>query len=346
MSLNLTPAADRLRFAPDRPRPAFSAGQRANSDHRLRRQSPSSVLLIRPHRFTPNPSTAEDNTFFTPTAASEAQREHRARAEVTTLARTLQRAGIRVDLWEDPGTNTPDSVFPNNWFSLHGCGRLVLYPMWAANRRAERREEIIDHLCARYQVTEVINLTGFESQDQFLEGTGAMVFDHLNRTVYACRSQRMSEPVLRTWCEIFDYEPVIFDAYDGGKPVYHSNVLLSLGTSVALLGAELIPQATQRQELRRRLVDSGRDVVELSAAQVRSFAANALELAATPHGRNQPAEAVLAMSARAHGSLGNDQRARLAEHAELLISDVSTIETAGGSTRCMLAGLQAPARLA
>lgn len=294
------------------------------------------VVMVRPHHFRPNPVTAQDNAFGAEIAEDPVLVAERAHGEVSRLAEQLQRAGVGVDLFEDIGTVTPDSVFPNNWFSTHADGRLVLYPMFAPNRRGERRREIVEHLKNRYRVAEVLDLSGAEEHGAYLEGTGAMVLDHASRTAYACYSQRITATLFFRWCNEFMYEPVLFHAADkSGTPVYHTNVMLSVGSAdpehgLALIGSSMIRSRYERDAVLHRLRSTGRTVVELSEAQIRGFAANVLQL----QGRHGP---VLVMSTTARASFTPAQLQQLEAKAQIIAAVVPTIERAGGSVRCMLA---------
>ena len=212
-------------------------------------QAPSAVVMVRPHRFTPNPETAADNTFQScdvqQTAQAVALAAHR---EVTRAAERLEAEGVRVHLFEDSGErDTPDSVFPNNWFSTHPGGHVALYPMYCANRRRERRSEVIEMLKAEYRVQDVIDYSGLEQDGLFLEGTGAMVFDHLARVAYTARSNRADPVALERFSTHFNFEPMVFDTADAtGRPIYHTNVLMCVATSFAMVGLELIPDADRK----------------------------------------------------------------------------------------------------
>ena len=301
-------------------------------------QAPASVVMIRPHHFTPNAATAQDNHFQTSAGSDPATIARMAHAEVTRAAAALTGAGIRVHLFEDQSTVTPDSVFPNNWFSTHSGGHVAVYPMFSQNRRAERRQDVLDMLKHSYRVQDIIDYSGLEQDDLFLEGTGAMVIDHLERVAYAARSKRTSEILLERFCTHFNYEPIVFDAVDAqGKPIYHTNVLMCIGTDFAMIGLDAIPDAPRRREVAERLRRGERDIVELTHAQIADFAGNAIEL----QGRDG---LVLALSSRALRSLDAAQRAVLERHVALLPLDIPTIEHAGGSVRCMIAGLHLSAR--
>lgn len=254
------------------------------------------------------------------------------------MARALEDAGVNVHLFEDTESDRPDSVFPNNWFSTHSGGHLAIYPMYSASRRAERRSDVIETLKERYRVQDVIDYSGLEHDDVFLEGTGAMVLDHLTRIAYTARSNRANPIALERFCTNFGYEPLVFDAADdAGVPVYHTNVMMCIGTEFALVGLNMISDADRRRQVIERLTAPGRSVVGLTHSQVCNFAGNAIEL----QGR---AGRVLALSERAHNSLTVEQRDVISRGCTLLPLSVPTIELAGGSVRCMIAGVHLDAR--
>ena len=297
-------------------------------------QAPSSVVMVRPHHFTPNPETAADNVFQLPRPEINAQTfEARALREVDDVARTLMEHGVGVHVFDDLGRNTPDSVFPNNWFSTHHGGRVVMYPMAAPSRRGERRVDVIEMLKRDYRVQEVIDYSGLEPDGLFLEGTGAMILDHVERVAYVGASQRASQVILERFCTHVGYEPMVFESRDpSGAPIYHTNVIMSIGTDFALLCTEVMTDARRRDEVVERLTASGRDVIDLSWRQVTEFAGNGMELTGSS-GR------IHACSARAAASYTDQQRARIEASARIVAIDVPTIELAGGSVRCMLAGI-------
>ena len=300
-------------------------------------QAPGAVVMIRPHRFHPNPETAADNAFQRSGSGDDASAtaiSRAARDEVTAAAAALEEAGVRVHVFDDFGEReTPDSVFPNNWFSTHRGGHIALYPMASKSRRRERRGDVIEMLKAEYRVQDVIDYAGLEYDGVFLEGTGAMVLDHLANVAYTARSQRADPVALERFCTHFNFEPMAFTTADShGCPIYHTNVMMCVATEFALVGFELMTDAARRDEVRARLEESGRRVIALDARQIGEFAGNALELSGTG-GR------VLALSARAAASLLPEQRALIERSARLLPLPVPTIELAGGSVRCMLAGI-------
>lgn len=298
-------------------------------------QAPSAVVMVRPHTFSPNPQTAADNSFqrtAAPDAASTTAAA--AYAEVTAAAAMLQAHGVTVHLFDDTGEqDTPDSVFPNNWFSTHAGGHIALYPMYSPNRRRERRADVIEMLKANYRVQDVIDYSGLEYDDLFLEGTGAMVLDHVDRVAYTARSNRANAVALERFATHFNFEPMVFDAADAsGQAVYHTNVIMCVATEFAMVGLDMMTQPARRDEIRARLSESGRVLIELTEAQIGEFAGNALELTGR-EGR------LLALSQRALASLRPEQIALIEQSVRLVPLSVPTIELAGGSVRCMLAGI-------
>ncbi|HRA74998.1 MAG TPA: arginine deiminase-related protein [Propionicimonas sp.] len=295
-------------------------------------QASGSVVMVRPHHFRPNPETHADNAFQTVAAAQPGEVEAAALAEFDAAAQRLSDAGVTVHVFDDRGRATPDSVFPNNWFSTHHGGRVALYPMYAPSRRLERRADVVELLKREYRVQEVIDYSGLEYDDLFLEGTGAMVFDHAERVAYVGSSARADAVILERFCTAFGYEPMVFPTADpAGRPIYHTNVLMSIGTEVALVCLDAISERRRRDEIERRLSESGHDVVALSWSQVADFAGNAIELT----GRHR----ILVMSERAAGALRPDQLDRIEATAEVVPLALPTIELAGGSARCMIADL-------
>jgi hypothetical protein len=301
-------------------------------------QAPSAVVMVRPHHFAVNTETAADNRFQAGPEPGE-DLARLAHDEITRAAETLERHGVDVHLFEDTGTQTPDSVFPNNWFSTHAGGHVAIYPMKAASRRRERRGDVIDMLKTRYRVQEVIDYSGLEPDGLFLEGTGAMVLDHIDRVAYAVRSDRTDPIALERFSTHFNFEPMVFDARDGdGVPVYHTNVLMCVATDFAMIGLGMLTDAARREEIVARLKRSGRRIVALTNDQIARFAGNALEL----QGRGGR---ILALSTAALAALDDDQVAVIEESATLLALDIPTIERGGGSVRCTLAGIHLTPRV-
>jgi hypothetical protein len=303
-------------------------------------QAPSTVILVRAERFLPNAATAADNAFqrSVPDGQSEQATSERALAEMDAVAAALRAAGVEVLVFSDSDHTRPDSVFPNNWLSTHAGGSVAVYPMYASNRRHERRADVLEVLKSRYRVQTIVDYSGLEPDGIFLEGTGAMVLDHVSRVAYLARSHRADTHVLERFCTDFGYEPMAFDAVDAeGVPVYHTNVIACIGTDVAMFALDLIPDRQRREEVRERLTVNGRTVVELTEEQVREFAGNAVELCGRD--RDGRRRYVMAMSTRARRSLRPDQLAVIERSCEIVDVDIPTIELAGGSVRCMIAGV-------
>jgi hypothetical protein len=304
-------------------------------------QSTSSVLMIRPGRFYPNPETLADNAF---------QRDANCRSDVLTLAarkefdaavQRLRAAGVNVHIFEDTAEpEKPDAVFPNNWISMHHDARIALFPMYSALRRPERRQDIVEELRRHYRVTEVIDYSAFEDEGCYLEGTGSLVFDHPNKFAYVSLSNRSNPKLIQRFADDFSYEPVTFTSVDSnGQPIYHTNVMMCVGTGFAMVALEMIPNKTERQQVRARLKKTGKDIVELSADQIANFAGNAIEL------HSKGGEKLLVLSSRAARALTGKQRETLARYASLVPLELSTIELGGGSARCMIATIHLPTRL-
>jgi hypothetical protein len=304
-------------------------------------QLASSVLMIRPARFESNPQTAESNRFQGRSAASAAQQHLEALAEFDGLVDALREHGIDVFVVDDTSEpHTPDSIFPNNWVSFHGDGRVVLYPMEAENRRTERRMDIIEALDddPGYVITEVIDLTQHEPSGHYLEGTGSMVLDRTNHVAYACLSSRTHLDPLGDFAQRMEYEVVAFDAVDrDGVPVYHTNVLMNVGENLAVICDAAIVREEQREAVLARLRESGREILTLSYDQLDAFAGNMLEL------RSKSGERLIAMSQQALDSLNEEQLAVLQANGDIIAIPIDTIEAAaGGSVRCMLAEIHLP----
>ena len=303
-------------------------------------QSPTAGIMIRPHRFTSNIETAADNAFqsvhtdLLPDVISA-----QALNEFDKAVENLTNEGVNIHVFEDYGDReTPDSVFPNNWFSTHHGGRVALYPMYAPSRRRERRHDVIEMLKSVYRVQEVVDYSGLEYDNLFLEGTGAMVFDHLERVAYVGRSNRADPIILERFCTTCGYEPMAFDTTDhNGRPIYHTNVIMSIATEYAIICLDVVANSARRQEIEDRLTASGRTVINLSREQVNEYAGNALELTGTKY-------RVLALSERAAKALTKDQIKVIEKSAKLLPLHIPTIELAGGSVRCMIAGIHLTSR--
>ena len=302
-------------------------------------QAPRTVVMVRPHAFLSNPETVEDNAFQKEAPGSECEIAAKALEEFDEAVSRLRKHGITVHVFEDEGEReTPDSVFPNNWFSTHPGGQVGIYPMFTRSRRRERRRDVIDLLKTRYRVETVHDYSGLEQDDLALEGTGAMVLDHIGRLAYVARSNRANPIALERFCTHFSYEPLVFNAADSeGCTIYHTNVLMCIATDFALIGLSMIQDPKRRATVLYRLGETGRDVIELTEDQIAAFAGNAIELTGDDGH-------VLVLSETAHKSLSADQIARIEVHAKILPIRVPTIQYGGGSARCMIAGIHLTAR--
>lgn len=291
------------------------------------------LLMIRPAKFAYNPQTAATNSFQ---QVNTGDVHEQALAEFDQATAQLRDAGFTLEvIADDPASPLPDSVFPNNWFSTHEQGKLVLYPMLTPNRRAERKKEIIDLLRTKYRYHTVCDYSFFEAENAFLEGTGSMVFDHEERIAFACISPRTDRDVLLEACGTLGYIPFVFAAYDRNNlPVYHTNVMMALGPGIAVCCFESVHDKDDQYGLRRFMQLTGKTTVEISLAQMESFAGNMLFI------ENEEGRLFVAVSDTAWSSLSAQQKSLLSSKAEPLIFKIPTIEKhGGGSIRCMLAEL-------
>lgn len=304
-------------------------------------QSTDSVLMIRPARFYPNPETAADNAFQRDAARGSDALTLLARKEFDAAVQTLRADGVNVHVFEDIAEpEKPDAVFPNNWISTHHDGRIAIFPMYSALRRRERRQDIVEELRKHYRVTEVIDYSAFENEGCCLEGTGSLVLDHLNKIAYVSLSNRSNPKVIQRFANDFSYEPVIFTSIGSNdQPIYHTNVMMCIGTAFAMVGLETIPNKAERQQLRARLEKTGKEIVELSADQIANFAGNAIEL------QDKSGRKLLVLSSRAARALTDKQRKTLSRYARLLPLELPAIELGGGSARCMIATIHLAPRL-
>jgi len=303
-------------------------------------QCADTVLMVRPAAFGANPETAGSNAFQDRRAFDPVKVRDAARREFDSVAGRLDDAGVEVIVVEDsPVPATPDAVFPNNWNSFHHDGAVVLYPMLSPLRRLERRAAVIDAVRARGRsVSRVLDLTRWEGEGRFLEGTGSLVLDHAARLAYACESPRTHPAPLEKWCRQLGYAPHVFGATgpDGG-PLYHTNVMMCVGPGFVVACLEAVPEPDTRRKLGERLLANGRELIEITREQMGAFAGNMLALA-TGSG-----EVVIALSESARGALGPAQQRCLERHGTVVAAPIPTIERyGGGSVRCMLAEVFLP----
>lgn len=290
------------------------------------------LLLIRPAHFAFNQETAASNA-FQQALHDDTPIQEKALREFDALVELLQMHDIAHVVFEDTQLPVkPDALFPNNWFSTHENGKLVLYPMLAPNRRAERRQDIIETLMRTHAYTQVLDLSSFENEGKYLEGTGSLVLDRKLRYAYMCRSPRSNEEVLDVFCREMHYEKMVFHAtMQNGAEIYHTNVLMSIGRDVCVLAAELIRDEAERKTLLEHL-EQYYQLVLLSEAQVMEFAGNMFYV------HDKAGKAYWLMSTRALASLNEAQKNVLQQDGAMLASQIDTIEQCGGgSVRCMLA---------
>lgn len=293
--------------------------------------------MIRPVQFTFNEETAESNNFQDPKVANLTTKETQQKAliEFDEMVERLQLAGVNVLVFDDTSEHfTPDSIFPNNWVSFHSSGKVVLYPMEAENRRKERRKDIVDSLRKSFNVEVVYDFSHFEEEGHFLEGTGSLVLDRMNRRAYACLSSRTSPKVLAAWKkQVQTYDVFSFHAHGPqGLPIYHTNVMMSIGNTFAVVCLEAVTDIDERLQLQKMLEADGKNIIEITMEQMTSFAGNVLLL------RRQSGGYLLAMSSTAYYALTQEQILELEEYAEIIHFDLAMIEACGGgSARCMMA---------
>ena len=294
----------------------------------------NTVLMIRPAAFGYNPITAVNNAFQRKPESEDADIAGEALREFDSLVETVRSNGINVIVYEDTDEPwKPDAVFPNNWISIHADGSIITYPMFARNRQAEYREDIINDLKERFGYKEEVQFQHYREGRIFLEGTGSMVLDRVNRWCYACLSPRTDERLLNEFCKLKGYQALVFDAFDEkGVDIYHTNVMLSLGKGYAMACLECVDDEDERAALVDNLNNNGREVIEISQAQVRKFAGNILHL------QNDASEDIILCSKTAYQSLNAAQLKNLDKYGRIVQHDVSTIETyGGGGIRCMMA---------
>ena len=308
------------------------------------KQTTNSILMIRPVAFRMNEQTAVNNYYqkvldglLPATVNAKAQQEFDAFVE------KLIAVGVDVTVVDDTlSPDTPDSIFPNNWISFHENGDVALYPMFAENRREERREDLLDILEDKgFVIENIVDYTSAEEDGFFLEGTGSLLLDRVNSKAYCALSPRADEELFIEFCEDFDYAPVIFEAFQTvdseRKLIYHTNVMMCLGETFAVICSDCIDDKKERKMVLDNLKENGKEIILITEAQMNNFAGNMLEV----RGAND--KRYLVMSAAAHQSLNPKQIEQLEQHAEILSSSLDTIEACGGgSARCMMAEIFLP----
>lgn len=296
-------------------------------------QVTSHVLMIRPSAFGYNIETAENNTFQNqPKNLAPSEINEKARNEFDQFVQILRNEGINVTVLEDTvAQQKPDAIFPNNWISFHQDGTVITYPMYSGLRRHERREDVIDTLATEFEVRHRVHYEQFESQGKFLEGTGSLVLDRAHNVAYACISERTDISIINEWCDKMDYTPHTFLAESNGKAIYHTNVMMAIGSEIAIVCLECLPLQDQREDLFDKLSDH-HEVVQISMQQVESFAGNMLAL------KNGEGEELMVMSRAAYKSLSEEQISTIEKYCRIVSAPIYTIENiGGGSARCMIA---------
>jgi hypothetical protein len=288
--------------------------------------------MIRPVQFAYNAETAVNNSFQV--ASNDASVQEKALQEFDAFVAKLQANGIDITVVQDTAEpHTPDSIFPNNWMSLHSNGTICLYPMFAVNRRQERKQHVLDAIDEKFVVDSNIDFTGSEANNIFLEGTGSMVLDRDKQIAYACLSPRTNKDLLQLFCNQFNYTPVSFIANDeNGSPIYHTNVMMCVADKFVVICLDSITDETEKNMVVQSIENSGKTIIEISFYQMNHFAGNMLQVC------SQQGEAFLVMSSQAYHSLTAAQVAIIESYQPIIHSDITTIETnGGGSARCMMA---------
>ena len=303
----------------------------------MKKQITNTVLMVRPVRFRMNEQTVVNNYFQEEMDLKNDEINRQAQQEFDVLVEKLRTVGVKVivvdDIYEQ---NTPDSVFPNNWITFHQNGDVAIYPMFAENRRRERREDILDKVETEgFDIENVYDYTDAEKENIFLEGTGAMVIDRVNRKAYCALSPRADEELFIEFCEDFEYTPVIFKAYQQVNneqlPIYHTNVMMALGVDFAVVCLDTITDKSERKNLLHHLKEDKKEVINITPEQMCQYAGNMLQV----QGKNST---YLVMSDAAYNALTPQQIQTIEKHTQILHSNLETIETCGGgSARCMMA---------
>ena len=306
-------------------------------------QTTNTILMIRPVGFRMNEQTAVNNFFQEDLDLKNSVINAKAQEEFDAFVDKLGGVGVNVIVEDDLKiSDTPDSIFPNNWISFHENGDVGLYPMFAENRRRERREDILDRLEEEgFLIQNIMDYTNAEEDDIFLEGTGSILLDRVYRKAYCALSARADEELFIEFCEDFEYTPIVFVAFqtvDGKRlPIYHTNVMMTLGEGFAVICLDSIDDKTDRKNVISHLKENGKEIIDITEAQMHQFAGNMLEV----KGLND--KRILVMSKAAHDSLTPSQITKIEKYCEILSSDLSTIETCGGgSARCMMAEVFLP----
>lgn len=302
-------------------------------------QTTSHLLMIKPVAFDFNAETAVNNAFQQ--QGSNEQAQQKAEAEFDGFVQKLTAAGVDVTVVQDtPVPHTPDSIFPNNWISFHDDGSIVLYPMYAANRRAERKQHVLDIIASKFEIKKQIDFTSKEKEDHFLEGTGSMVLDREKKIAYACLSPRTNKTVFEEWCNKMQFTPCSFYSVDEtGAEIYHTNVMMCVADRYVVICLDSIRDEAERNHVIETIRNSGKKIIEVTYSQMNRFAGNMLQV------QNNDGTKFLVMSSQAFHSLTTEQVKELELYNPIIHSDLTTIETnGGGSARCMMAEVFLPVK--
>jgi hypothetical protein len=302
-------------------------------------QTTDQLLMIRPVNFSFNVETAVNNAFQV--SGNEENAQQKAATEFDGFVQVLRQNGVTVTVIEDtPAPYTPDSIFPNNWVSFHNNGSVVLYPMYAVNRRLERKPQVLATIGRTFAIKETIDLSHFEQTGQFLEGTGSMVLDRDNKIAYACLSPRTDEKVLTDFCRRMGYTPVVFNSLDEkDQAIYHTNVMMCVADSYVVICLESIKDIRERSRVEKAIRESGKTIIPISLYQMNHFAGNMLQV------ENKEGNKLLVMSSQAYQSLSQQQIDQLSFYNKIIHAPLTTIETnGGGSARCMMAEIHLPVK--
>jgi hypothetical protein len=295
-------------------------------------QTTSHLLMIRPVNFGYNAETAVNNAFQV--AGVDEHSQEKALKEFDDFVEVLKNNGVDVTVVDDtPQPYTPDSIFPNNWVSFHEDGTIVLYPMYAPNRRLERKSEVLQFISSKFNIKKTTDLSQYEHEHVFLEGTGSMVLDRDKKIAYACLSPRTDYEVLNEFCDDMGYTAEVFDAMDRkGQPIYHTNVMMCVADKYVVICLASIPADHEKDHVSETIKNSGREIITITLDQMEHFAGNMLQV------NNEKGDKLLVMSTQAYHSLIPEQIKKLESYNKIIYSDLSTIEmNGGGSARCMMA---------
>lgn len=300
-------------------------------------QTTPHILMIRPSRFNFNVETAVNNSFQI--HSGDQMVSENALKEFDQMVAILQDNDIDVTVVQDTEhPYTPDSIFPNNWISFHSDGTICLYPMFAENRRKERKPSVLKQIETKFEILHTVDFTEQENRNRYLEGTGSMVLDRDHKIAYACLSVRTDENVLQQFCDEMGYSPIVFEAVDGeGYPIYHTNVMMCVANQFVIICLDSIPQETEREKLITAITNTGKKIIPISIDQMNHFAGNMLQV------QNKMGTQFLVMSTQAYKSLSEEQIQQINQFNSIIHADIQTIElNGGGSARCMMAEVFLP----